>query len=272
MNEPARTPDDRDRQFLARMDRELIGWADPVKRLRAALDRDELELFCQPVLALKPPRGYPMAEVLVRLREEEQAMLPPGEFLPAFEHYRMMPELDRWVVAHALRHLGPKARIARLSINVSAQTLRDPGFAEFVSERLAAAGLPASALVFELEEADILAQPEAVAVFGRALQALGCGLVFDGFGRRSVSFAALKALGFAFVKVDGGIVRHLTRSRIAASKMSAIVRVGDTLGIGVVGECVEDDAALEAVRSMGAGYAQGFGIARPAPAATVLGA
>lgn len=271
MNEPARSPGDRDRQFLARMDRELIGWADPVKRLRAALDQDELELFCQPVLALKPPGGYAIAEVLVRLREEEQAMLPPGEFLPVFEHFRMMPELDRWVVAHALRHLGPKARIVRLSINVSAQTLRDPGFAGFVGEQLAAARQPASALVFEIEEADILTHAEAVVVFGRSLQALGCGLAFDGFGRRSVSFAVLKALGFAFVKVDGGIVRHLTRSRIAASKMSAIVRVGDALGIGVIGECVEDGAALEAVRAMGAGFAQGFGIARPAPAAMVLG-
>ena len=272
MTEPAQTPDDTDGRFLAQMDRELIGWADPVARLRAALEQDELELFCQPMRALKAPGGHPIAEVMVRLREEEQAMLPPGEFLPAFEHYEMMPDLDRWVVAHAVRHLGPGARIGRLSINVSAQTLRDKRFPAFVGKQLAAAKLPGSALVFELEEADMLERTEVAAGFARALRALGCGLLFDGFGRRSVSFAPLKTLGFEFVKVDGGIIRHLARSKIAGSKMNAIVRVGEAIRVAVIGECIEDDATLELVRSVGADLAQGFGIARPAPIAAVLGA
>lgn len=274
VNEPAMpaSPDDTDSRFIAQMDRELIGWADPVARLRAALDHDELELFCQPMLALKPPGGHPVGEVMVRLREEEQAMLPPGEFLPAFEHYEMMPELDRWVVAHAVRHLGPGGRIGRLSINIAAQTLRDRRFPSFVAKQLAAAGLPGSALVFELEEADMLERTEVAAQFARALTALGCGLLFDGFGRRSVSFAPLKTLGFEFVKVDGSIIRHLGRSKIAASKMNAIVRVGEAIRIGVIAECVEDDATLELARSVGADLAQGFGIVRPAPIESVVGA
>jgi EAL domain-containing protein (putative c-di-GMP-specific phosphodiesterase class I) len=267
MTEPALTPDDTDGRFLAQMDRELIGWADPVARLRAALEQDELELFSQPMQALKAPGGLPIAEVMVRLREEEQAMLPPGEFLPAFEHYEMMPDLDRWVVAHAVRHLGPGARIGRLSINVAAQTLPDKRFPAFVARQLAAAKLPGSALVFELEEADMLERTEVAAGFARPLRALGCGLLFDGFGRRSVSFAPLKTLGFEFVKVDGGIIRHLARS-----KMNAIVRVGEAIRVSVIGECIEDDATLELVRSVGADLAQGFGIARPAPIAAVLGA
>ena len=86
-------------QFLEKMSHELAGWSDPLARLREALERDELQLYCQPILSLGPKGGFTMAEVLVRLREEEAAMLPPGEFLPVFEHYGMMPELDRWIAS-----------------------------------------------------------------------------------------------------------------------------------------------------------------------------
>ena len=62
---------------------------------------------------------FPMAEVLIRLREEEKAMLPPGEFLPAFEHYGLMPDLDRWVLRKVLEHIARGSRIERFAINVS---------------------------------------------------------------------------------------------------------------------------------------------------------
>src|SRR6184192_3083423 len=71
--------------FLQRMDSELAGWTDPVRRLRDAVENDEFELYCQPILQFAGDERYPMAEVLVRLREEERALLPPGEFLPVFE-------------------------------------------------------------------------------------------------------------------------------------------------------------------------------------------
>ena len=74
-----------------------------------------------------------MAEVIVRMREEEQALLPPGDFLPVFEHYKMMPQLDRWVVRHTARHLMGGSRIPRFMINVSTQTLTDAQFAPFVA-------------------------------------------------------------------------------------------------------------------------------------------
>ena len=96
--------------FLQRMDSELAGWTDPVRRLRDAIENDEFELYCQPILQFAGDERYPMAEVLVRLREEERALLPPGEFLPVFEHYRMMAQLDRWVVRHTIKRLASGSR------------------------------------------------------------------------------------------------------------------------------------------------------------------
>src|SRR4249919_3883131 len=93
-------------QFIEKMDAELLGRAHPAERLREALDHDQFQLHAQPIVALAGPGGIAMAEVLVRMREDEAHMLPPGDFLPAFQHYRMMAELDRWVVRSALRRLG----------------------------------------------------------------------------------------------------------------------------------------------------------------------
>src|SRR5690349_12276256 len=120
-----------DEQFLERMDSQLAGWSDPVDRLRAALEKDEFQLYCQPILALREEGRYPLAEVLVRLREEERALIPPGEFLPVFEHFRMMPQLDRWVVRHTAKCLAGGGRAGGFTINVSAQTLEDAEFPRF---------------------------------------------------------------------------------------------------------------------------------------------
>src|SRR5881394_988976 len=117
--------------FLDRMDSELAGWSDPVRRLRDAIENDEFELYCQPILQFVGDERYPMAEVLVRLREEERALLPPGEFLPVFEHYRMMPQLDRWVVRQVVRHLAKGSKPARFTINIAAQTIEDAEFPRF---------------------------------------------------------------------------------------------------------------------------------------------
>ena len=116
------------------LDDELAGWGEPASRLREALAKDELALYCQPVAALSGPTRFPIAEVLIRLHEEEKAMLPPGEFLPAFEHYGMMPDLDRWVLRKVLEHIARGSRIERFAINVSSQTLDDAAFrARFVA-------------------------------------------------------------------------------------------------------------------------------------------
>jgi EAL domain-containing protein (putative c-di-GMP-specific phosphodiesterase class I) len=252
-----------DDKFLEGMDSELAGWPDPVGRLRQALEKDEFALYCQPILALKGEQRYPMAEVLVRLREEEQAMLPPGEFLPIFEHFRMMPQLDRWVLRHVVKRLAAGSRVPRFTVNVSGQTLEDNEFARFAAGELMSAGVASASVVFEIDESDALAKPEAAGRFATAVKVIGAGVALDGFGRRAVSFTPLKILRVDYVKVDGGIIRKLLSSEVARTKMNAIVRVADTLGIGVIAECVEEQDILLRLKALGVGYAQGFGVYQP---------
>lgn len=266
---PPSEPPAGDDLFLEQMNHELAGWDDPLARLRQALAQDELQLYCQPILSLRPPSTFIMAEVLVRLREEEALLLPPGDFLPVFEHYKMMADLDRWVVSNVLRWLSnsPPGGFRCFSVNVSGQTLEDLEFPKFVATELLAMRVPPQALAFEVDEKDVLARPAAAAAFAQSVKRSGCAVLIDGFGHRSVSFAPLKTLRVDFVKVDGSIIRNVLRSEVARQKLKAVVRVGETIGVGVIAECVEDADVLAQLRAMQVGFAQGFGIARPAPIA-----
>jgi EAL domain-containing protein (putative c-di-GMP-specific phosphodiesterase class I) len=247
------------------MNLELAGWADPVTRLRDALRKNEFELYCQPIQELSATQSQPMAEVLVRMREEERALLPPGEFLPAFEHYGMMPQLDRWVVFHAVQRLSRGFRIPRLTVNVSAQTLQDAEFLPYVEAATQKYGVPTSSLLFEIDESDVLGRVEQAVRFAGAAKTLGCGVLIDGFGRRAASFTPLKVLRVDYVKVDGSIVRKLIASEVARTKMNAILRFAEALGIGVVAECVEDHTILARLKALKVSFAQGFGIRPPQP-------
>ena len=245
------------------MQAQTAHWTDPVAYLRQALAQDHFTLYCQPIAALSGIVVYPMAEVLVRLREEEKALLPPGEFLPILGHYGMMPELDRWVVREALRRLSTGPEIPRFTVNLSGQTIADRAFADFFADEIAARGVPADCVVFEIDEADALALPTCIERFTAALGSLGAGVLIDGFGRSRNSLALLKLPCVQFVKVHGSLTRHLASDEAAAAKMSDLLRVTSELGISVIAETVEDLEVLARLKVMKVRYAQGFGICRP---------
>jgi EAL domain-containing protein (putative c-di-GMP-specific phosphodiesterase class I) len=244
---------------------QLAGWREPGERILQALASDELTLFCQPITALGGGTAFPMAEVLVRLHEEEKALLPPGAFFPVFEKYGLMPELDKWVVRHVIAHVARGSRIPRFSINISSQSLADAAIPRSVALELVSAGVSGAALLFEIDEADSLARLDAAKKFARAIRSVGCGLMLDGFGRRSHSFSALKALQVDYVKVDGSLVRKLLSDKSAEAKLRAIQKVGGAMGFQLVAEMVEDQDILVRLKALGVAYAQGFGVCEPHP-------
>lgn len=252
-------------QVLDGADSQLTGWADPVARLRQAIEKDEFELYCQPILALGGEGGYPMAEVLVRLREEEKALLPPGEFLPVLEHYRMLGELDRWVVRNTFKRLAAGSRIARLTVNLSRESLANVDFPRLVAVQAGMQHVPIDRMLFEIDESDALMHPEMATAFARAYRTLGGRVVVDGFGRRAVSTSVIRQIGVDLVKVDGSITRKLMTSEVARNKMNAILKASQSLRFGVVAECVEEQVVLSRLKQLGVGYAQGFGIFQPHP-------
>jgi EAL domain-containing protein (putative c-di-GMP-specific phosphodiesterase class I) len=212
-----------------------------------------------------------MAEILVRMRDEERALLPPGEFLPVFEEFGMMPRLDRWVVRHVLQRLKAGSRIPGFTVNLSGQTLADASFPAFVAGELKKAGVPPAALAFELDDADLAAGLERACAAATALQLAGCGVIIDSFGATAHSLTHLRHLRVDLVKVDGLIVRKLLTSGAARNLLDAVLRIANTVGIGVIGACVEEQDVLLRLKALGVGYAQGFGIHEPGPLERIAG-
>jgi EAL domain-containing protein (putative c-di-GMP-specific phosphodiesterase class I) len=169
------------------------------------------------------------------------------------------------VVRHVVRHLAAGSRIRRFTVNVSGQTLQDAAFPGFVAAELRAAGVAMNAVMFEIDESDVLARLEPAARFASAIKAYGGGLLIDGFCRRSVSFAPLKDLRLDYLKVDGSVIRKLLTNETSQTKLKAVVRVADALQAAVVAECVEEKDVLVRLKALDVGYAQGFGVYQPQP-------
>lgn len=270
MTDPNTPPDIA--RLLQQLDQDFMGWHDPEQRLVRTLERNELALFAQPILSLHEPDTIAMAEVLVRLREDEEVMLPPGGFLPLFDHFRLAPRLDRWVARQAVSWLAQSPRVRSLAINIAAQTLTDPDFLRALADELARAKLTPAALVLEIREQDALERTQAVTAFAAAARGMGCRLTLDGFGRRSVSLSPLETIRPDFVKVDGAIMRSLQTSSSARNKLGAIVGIAKAIRAAVIGGWVESAENLDQLRASGAQFAQGFHIQVPAPIKLIIGA
>lgn len=137
-------------QQLDQLEKQLTGWQDPAGRLLQALEHYDLELSPSRSVSLEVPGKVQFAEVLVRMREEEKALLAPGMFRSAFEYCGMMYELDRWIGRQVIKLLAAGSRVPCLSINISAQTLSE--FVGHITAELRRANVPAAALAFEISE------------------------------------------------------------------------------------------------------------------------
>ena len=249
--------------------RSEMEWA---SRLRQALIDDRFVLYFQELTGLQPAQegeGLHM-ELLIRLRDEDGTMVPPGAFIPAAERFGLMLQLDRWVVETAFanfRRLHPQGRsIHMCAINLSALTIEDDTFAPFVLERLERYGVPPASICFEITETAAVASMNRVVALMGTLRKAGCKFSLDDFGAGMASFGYLKNLPVDFVKIDGSFIRNLQTDLISASIVRAVTDIGHQLGLNVVAEWVGDSQTIEVLREAGVDYAQGFYVHRPEPA------
>ena len=238
---------------------------------REAVAAGRLRLEAQPLLAAVPVAGAAVQfEILLRMIDGRGEPVGPERFLATLRRYRLMPMLDRWVVEETLARLAPSAGLlarhrATVSINVSGQSLADEGFGEFLSQAVAASGVPAAALRFEFAEGDAVANVARAELLMRRLRQIGCGVALDDFGTGLSSLAYLSALPVTQLKIDGSFVRDVTVDARAESMVRAVAQLARTLGISTVGESVETEAIRERLAELGVDYVQGFAVAHPVP-------
>ncbi|MEE4270585.1 MAG: EAL domain-containing protein [Thermoanaerobaculales bacterium] len=240
-----------------------------LSELRLAMKEDRLELWQQPLWSTDRLGGTPAGrEILVRFRKPTGELVPPGSFLPAAERFQLMPELDRWIVEHAigdLVELGPTDGAGFWSINLSGQTLGDDGFGDFAQSVLRSSGVDVQRVCFEITETALVTNlAQARQLIGR-LRALGCRFALDDFGSGMSSFAYLKNLPVDYLKIDGSFVRGLVEDPMDQEIVRAIHRVSAHAGIRTVAESVETQDVLDLLTGMRIDMVQGYLVGRPEP-------
>lgn len=238
------------------------GWYD---RLSEAINGEELHLHYQPLMNLKGKEEQ-LYEVLLRLPDKRDGLIPPGAFFPAAERFGLMGEIDRQVIrksVEALRNSGVKDCV--LSINVSEQLVEDEEFPAFLEEVFTDCSVDTSHLVFEFSERLAIRRADNIKPLFAAITALGCGLAIDDFGAGYASFQYLKHSPVKLLKIDGALIDGLKADPVDQVTLRAIVETAATLGIETVAKFVPDQETLELLQSLGIDYAQGNYLGRPGP-------
>lgn len=242
-----------------------------INQIIAAIGKGKFRLLYQLIAPIKSGFGeIEHFEILVRLIEEEENLIPPGEFFPLAEKYGLMMNLDRWVVQHVVEHasrhnLREKYVGPMYFINLSVATISDPEFPEFTQLTLLEHGLPGAALCFEIPNAELVLRTSVVAEFARRIRQYGCRVAISGFGSVQVSFDYFRGFQVEFLKIDGSIVFDILRDPAALAKIRAINNVAQKIGVETIAELVESEETITKLKEIGIDYAQGFGISRPRP-------
>jgi EAL domain-containing protein (putative c-di-GMP-specific phosphodiesterase class I) len=253
-------------EVLAR-ERGEIQW---LQRLQQALKEDGFELYVQPIVAMGGRnRSGPAAEILLRMRDDPGPSILPAHFLASAERYQLMSHIDRWVVQTTLSAMAggtphlPAGRTC--NINLSAQTLGDDDFLEFVVDVLDHTGVDPARICFEVRESSVVGQIDHAQRFINVLHGIGCQFALDNFGSGIGSFANLKHLSLDYLKIDGIYTRDLEHDGVNREMISAMVKLSRTLDFQVVAEQVEDQDSLETLRALGVDFVQGYVIEKPRP-------
>jgi EAL domain-containing protein (putative c-di-GMP-specific phosphodiesterase class I) len=162
-----------------------------------------------------------------------------------------------------VRNLSSPADELTVAINVSARSIGRMELAEGIIEALEDLGVPAERLVVEVTETALLADPERAASVLRELSCAGVKVSLDDFGRGQTSLGLLSALPIHELKIDKSFVLDMVENPAHAAIVRSIVDLGHNLDLRVVGEGVETDVALAALRDSDCDVAQGFLLARP---------
>jgi diguanylate cyclase (GGDEF)-like protein len=249
--------DDMHVHALARLDRR--------EQLERAIENEELVLHYQPIVDLDLGRvaGF---EALVRWQHPSRGLLGPGEFIPLAEETGLIVPLGRWVLREACRQATTWAGAPYLSVNVAGLQLEQPGFDDEVAAALQDGGLGAERLMLEVTESSLVGDLEAERL--QALRRLGVRLAIDDFGTGYSSLSYLRKFPMDVLKIDRSFTRDACED---SALLEAIVAMGESLGLVLVPEGIEEPEQADALRALGCRVGQGFLFGKPVPADQLTG-
>jgi diguanylate cyclase (GGDEF)-like protein len=238
--------------------------------LGQALARGQMRLAFQPIIdsASETLVGF---EALLRWMHPTRGMLAPADFLPVAEASGLACTIGDWVVRAACAEAARWPDHLRLSVNLSAAEIEHGRVASTVAGALAASGLDGGRLELDLAEPVLLADCQEVRSVLEGLKSFGVGLALDDFGAGTTSLLSLQRAPLDRIKIHPRLLRAaMPDGGRAQGVLAAVVRLADSLGVGVTAEGIETADELALARKLGCGEIQGFLFARPMNAADAL--
>ncbi|HRH79695.1 MAG TPA: EAL domain-containing protein [Thiobacillaceae bacterium] len=231
--------------------------------LEQALDENRLVLHFQPIQHITSSRiGH--YEALLRLRDKDGGLVPPGLFIDVAESTGLIRRIDRWVVEEAVSTAATHPDV-KIALNLSSRSFDDDMAFETMRVALAQQGVDGERLILEITETTALANFSSAVRIMAKFKELGCVFGLDDFGVGYSSFQYLRELPVEFVKIDGSFIKGLTQNPDDVVFVRALNEAVRGFGKETVAEFVEDEETLSILRDIGVDFAQGYLIGRPAP-------
>lgn len=241
-----------------------------LEHIRTALRNEEFVLFYQPKVNMRTGAVIG-AEALIRWQHPERGLLSPASFLPVIENHLLSVELGEWVIATALSQMADwqaQGLDIPISVNVGALQLQQSNFANRLEELLfLEPDANPKNLELEILETSALEDINQVSAAILACQALGVSFALDDFGTGYSSLTYLKQLPAELLKIDQSFVRDMLEDSDDLAIIQGIIGLATAFQRLVIAEGVETIAHGNKLLSIGCELAQGYGIARPMPAA-----
>jgi len=226
-----------------------------------------LFLMMQPIMSLRDPYGSLNFEVLLRMRDHDNSIVPAWKVIAAAERNGRIATIDKWVLTTALEWLATHAEILKnssyVSINLSGGSLNDEKFIEEAFAILAHYGPTVERLCIEITESVALHDLANTRQFIDGIRKYGAKLALDDFGAGYTSFSYLRSLPADAVKIDGAYVKDLLGHPANQAIVQAIVDLTRNLGMKSIAEWAEDVPTLKALAEMGVDYVQGYVVSKP---------
>jgi diguanylate cyclase (GGDEF)-like protein len=246
----------------------LVQRATMERDLRRAVDREELFVDFQPILDLRTG-GVRTAEALVRWRHPDRGVVAPSEFIPLAEETGLIVPIGRRVLAAACAEavawpaLTAGCTPPDVSVNLSARQLLDPDLVHDIGQILAATGLDPARLILEITESAFVSDTACVSECLRRIRDIGVRFAIDDFGTGYSGLAYLRRFPVDMLKIDRTFVEGVVVGWQGTAFLQTIVRLTEAMSMTAVGEGVETEEQLSALRRVGCQLGQGYLFAKP---------
>jgi len=242
-----------------------------IERINTALNKNYFVLYVQKIQPLKNKSLHHDLdchyEVLLRLSDQQNKLIPPMAFIPTAERYELMPAIDTWVINNLLyaikEHQNDNAFI--YTINVSGQSLGNEDFNHFLIDQIKNCPISPKQLCFEITETAAIANMNQANALIAILREYGVSFALDDFGSGMSSFGYLKNFAVDYIKIDGSFIRDIVDDPMDELLVKSMNQMGQLLNIKTIAEFVENDEILQLLDEIGIDYVQGYGIERPKP-------